>query len=172
MTVFTAQFNGVAITSASGTQDLFELVPDGTTRIRLLEIEIFQASDFGDTEAEIRPLLVMRGHTTTGSGGSAVTPVNVNPYGRASVTTVAANNTTLATAGSPETLLATGWHLQAGFIWRPPQDAPHGMNPFRRNFLIKPSQRCVIRLAVGVTDDLADCGGTVTFEEIGKAPID
>ena len=169
MTVFTAQFNGFALTTANGTHDLFELVPDGTTRIRLLEVELNQGSDFGDAQAEIRPLLFMRGHTTTGSGGSAVTPVNVNPYGRASVTTVASNNTTLATAGSPETLLATGWHLQAGFIWRPPEDLQR--DPFRRHYVIKPSQRFVIRLAVAVADDLADVAGTVTFEEIGKAPI-
>ena len=170
MTVFTAQFNGIAITAASGTQDLFELVPDATTRLRLLEIELNQGSDFGDAQAEIRPLLIMRGHTTTGSGGAAVTPVNVNPYGRVSVTTVARNNTTLASAGSPETLLATGWHLQAGFIWRPPETLVRG-DPFRRHFLVKPSQRLVIRLATAVADDLADVSGTVTFEEIGKSPV-
>ena len=170
MTVFTAQFNGIAITSASGTQDLFELVPDATTRIRILEVEINQGSDFGDAEAEIRPILFMRGHTTTGSGGSAVTPANLSPYGRVSVTTVARNNTTLATAGSPKTVLATGWHLQAGFIWRPPED--FARDPFRRHIVIKPSQRFVIRLATGLADDLADVSATVTFEEIGKAPKD
>ena len=171
MTVFTAQFNGVAITNASGTQDLFELVPDATTRIRLLEIELNQASDFGDAQAEIRTLLIMRGHTTTGSGGGAVTPVNLDPYGRASVTTVARNNTTLATAGSPETIIASGWHLQAGFIWRPPEVSIPGVKLFRRFILVKPSQRIVIRLAEAVTDDLADVSGTVTFEEIGKSPV-
>lgn len=171
MTVFTAQFNGVAITSASGTQDLFELAPGATTRLRLLEVELNQASDFGDAQAEIRTLLFMRGHTTTGSGGSAVTPVNVNPYSRVSVTTVARNNTTLASAGSPETLLATGWHLQAGFIWRPPEDLTRGLDPHRRQYVIQPSQRFVIRLAEAVTDDLADVSGTVTFEEIGKSPV-
>ncbi len=169
MTVFTAQFNGIAVTSASGTQDFFELVPDGTTRIRILEIEINQASDFGDAQAEIRPILIIRGHTTTGSGGAAVTPVNVNPYGRVSVTTVARNNTTLASAGSPETVLASGWHLQAGFIFRQPEDVAR--DPYRRHIVVKPSQRLVIRLAVAVADDLADVSGTVMFEEIGKAPI-
>ena len=164
MTVFTAQFNGVAILNSDGSQDLFELVPDATTRIRILEVEINQASDFGDAQAEIRTILFMRGHTTTGSGGSAVTPGNVSPYSRASVTTVARNNTTLASSGTVVTLLATGWHLQAGFIWRPPED-DRAEVPFRRQFVIKPSQRFVIRLADTVADDLANVSATVTFEE-------
>lgn len=174
MTVFTAQFNGVAITNASGTQDLFELVPDATTRIRLLEIELNQASDFGDAQAEIRTILIMRGHTTTGSGGTAVTPVRVRTAksdARASVTTVAANNTTLATGGSPVTVLATAWHLQAGFIWRPDENAPRGVPAFRRHIEAAPSERLVIRMAEAVTDDLADVSGTVMFEEIGKSPV-
>ena len=169
MTVFTASFSAVSVGAA--TQDLFELVPDATTRVRLLEIEIAQYSplDFGDMQAEILGITILRGHTTGGSGGSVVTPVNVNPYGRASVTTVEANNTTLASAGSPETLLASGWHIQAGFIWRPPEDAPRGVPPFRRHFLIKPSQRLVIRTSAPA-DELTLTNGTVTFEEIGKAP--
>lgn len=168
MTVFTAAFSAVTLTNAGGTQDLFELVPNGTTRLRLLEIELNQYSDFGDAQAEIVALLIMRGHTTTGSGGSAVTPVNLNPYGRASVTTVARNNTTLASAGSPETILASGWHLQAGFIWRPPRSDPP--EEFRRHIIVKPSQRLVIRLNSTLADDVT-ANGTVTFEEIGKAPI-
>ena len=169
MTVFTASFSAITLTNAGGTQDLFELVPDATTRIRILELELNQYSDFADAQAEIVALLIMRGHTTTGSGGSAVTPVNVSPYGRASVTTVARNNTTLASAGSPETLLASGWHLQAGFIWRPPEDFQR--EPFRRQYVVKPSQRLVIRLNSTLADDVT-ANATVTFEEIGKAPTD
>lgn len=167
MTVFTAQFNGVSITNASGTQDIFELVPGATARLRLLEVEINQVSDVADAQAEQRTLLFMRGHTTTGSGGSAVTPVNLNPYGRASVTTVARNNTTLASSGSPETVVATMWNLQAGFVWRPVMFEPP--EAFRRFILVQPSQRFVIRLAEAVTDDLANVSGTVTFEELSTS---
>ena len=42
MTVFTAAFQGVAISAA---QDVFELLPDATTRIRILGFEIAQYSD-------------------------------------------------------------------------------------------------------------------------------
>lgn len=163
MTVFTAAFSAVAISAA---QDLFELVPDGTTRLRILEIDIGQYTDFGDAAAEIIPISLHRGHTVSGSGGSSVTPVNVNPYGRASVTAVEANNTTVATT-SGTLIWASAWHIQAGFIWRQPEDVQR--DPFRRHIIIKPSQRFVIR--IGAPADEITANGTILFEEIGKAPV-
>ncbi len=44
MTVFSASFSAVAISAA---QDLFEIVAPSDSRIRLLEIDIGQYSDFG-----------------------------------------------------------------------------------------------------------------------------
>ena len=165
MTVFTAAFSAVAISAA---QDLFEIVAPSDSRIRLLEIDIGQYTDFGDAAAEILSIAIHRGHTVSGSGGSTVTPENVNPYGRASGATVEANNDTVATT-SGKLLWATAWHLQAGFIWRPPEDVPRGVDPFRRHILIKPSQRLVIRITVPA--DPITTNGSILFEEIGKAPI-
>ena len=48
MTVFTASFSAVAITAA---QDLFEIVAPSNSRVRLLEIDIGQYTDFGDAQA-------------------------------------------------------------------------------------------------------------------------
>ena len=115
MTVFSAVFTAVAISAA---QDLFELVAPSDSRVRLLEIDLAQYSDFADAEAEILPINIFRGHTVSGSGGASVTPANLNPYGRAAGATVERNNTTVATT-SGTLLWATGWHLQAGFICRP-----------------------------------------------------
>lgn len=168
MTVYTATFSGITLTSAGGTQDLFELVPNATTRLRILEVELGQYTDFGDAQAEIVSLLIMRGHTTSGSGGSSVTPGNLDPYSRASVTTVERNNTTLATGGSPVTLLASTWHIQAGFLWRPPEDPK--LIAHRRQIIVQPSQRLVVRMNSALADDVT-ANGTVTFEEIGKAPV-
>lgn len=168
MTVFSATFDAVSVSAA---QDLFEIVAPTNSRVRLLEIDIGQYSplDVGDTEEEIVGLLIMRGHTTTGSGGSAVSANNVNPYGRADGATIAANNTTVATSGTIETLWATQWHVQAGFIWRPLEVG--GINPHRRFILIKPDQRLVIRITAPA-DELTTVNGSILFEEIGKAPID
>ena len=166
MTVFSAAFSAVAISAA---QDLFEIVAPSDSRVRLLEIDIGQYSDFGDAQAEILSLTIHRGHTTSGSGGSSVTPVNVNPYGRLAGTVVEANNTTVATT-SGTLLCSTIWHVQAGFLWSPLENTPHGVLPFRRHILIKPSQRLVIRITIPA--DVFTANGSVLFEEIGKAPID
>ena len=163
MTVFTAAFSAVAITAA---QDLFEIVAPANSRIRLLEIDIGQYTDFGDAAAEIIPLTMFRGHTVSGSGGSSVTPANVSPYGRAAGATVEANNTTVATT-SGVLIWSTAWHIQAGFIWRPPEDME--MDPFRRQIVLQPSQRFVIR--IGAPIDSITTNGTVLFEEMGKAPV-
>ncbi len=165
MTVYTASFSAVAITAA---QDLFEIVAPANSRVRVLEIDIGQYSDFGDAQAEILSIAVHRGHTTSGSGGSTVTPANLNPYGAAAGSTVEANNTTVATT-SGTLLWATGWHVQAGFLWSPPEISPPGVVPFRRHIIVKPSQRLVIRITAP-TDEITT-NGTILFEEIGKSPV-
>ena len=166
MTVFTAVFNGVTISAA---QDLFELVPNATTRIRILEVEAqsYSPLDVG-TEEEILGISFWRGHTVSGSGGSTVTPANVNPYSRVSVTAAEANNTTVATT-SGVMLYSTGFHVQAGFVYRP-NEAPD-RDPFRKHFIIKPSQRFVVRITAPA-DALVGVNGTIIFEEIGKSPQD
>ncbi len=165
MTVFSAAFSAVAITAA---QDLFEIVAPSTSRVRLLEIDIGQYSDFGDAQAEILSIAIWRGHTTSGSGGSTVTPANLNPYGAVAASTVEANNTTVATTSGTR-LWATGWHVQAGFLWSPVEHAPRGVIAFRRHIVIKPSQRLVIRITA--PNDSITTNGSILFEEIGKSPV-
>ena len=165
MTVFTAAFSAVAITAA---QDLFEIVAPADSRVRLLEIDIGQYTDFGDAAAEILSIAIHRGHTVSGSGGSTVTPANLMPYGRAYGGTVEANNDTVATT-SGVLLWATGWHLQAGFIWRPIENDVRAVVPFRRHIVLKPSQRLVIRITAPA--DSITTNGSILFEEIGKSPV-
>ena len=165
MTVFTAPFSAIAVSAA---QDVFELVAPANMRVRMLEIDIGQYSDFGDAQAEILSLTIHTGHTVSGSGGDTITPVNVNPYGAAAGSTVERNNTTEAiTSGT--LWWATAFHVQAGFLWSPLEDAPRGVPMGRRHLLIKPSQRMVIRITAPA-DELT-MNGSILFEEIGKAPV-
>lgn len=163
MAVFTASLTAATITAAGGDSDIFDITPNSLTRIRILEVELNQYSDFGDAQAEILGITFIRGHTTV-SNGSSITPIAVENYGPPSVTTVVGNGTTIASGGTAITMLATSWNLQAGFIWRPPEALER--SPHRRQFIIKPSERLVIRNVSTLTDDItANC--TVTFEEIG-----
>lgn len=153
MAVFTATFNAVAITAA---QDLFEIVASSTRRIVIHEMAIGQYTDFGDAAAEILSVLIMRGHTTTGSGGSAVTPANVrsNSGAESCTATVAKNNTTVATGGSPETLRAEAWNVQAPYIHSPGAD---------ERIELDAGERLVFRITAPA--DSITTNATVTFEE-------
>jgi multidrug resistance efflux pump len=68
MAVYTATFNAVAVTAA---QDLFSIVAPSDGRVVIRELRIGQYSDFGDAQAEILPILLIRGYTVAGSVGSA-----------------------------------------------------------------------------------------------------
>lgn len=153
MTVFVATFTNVAVAAA---QDLFEIVPSASTRLRIREIRIGQFSDAGDAASELLSLTILRGNTTSGSGGSTVTPANVRPWSRAAETVVEVNNTTIASGGSPVTVLSDTWNIQAGWIYAPPKD---------EQIRVEALTRLVVRLSAPL--DSLSVNGTIVFEEIG-----
>jgi hypothetical protein len=91
----------------------------------------------------------MRGHTTSGSGGSSATPRSLAGHtgARSAGATVETNNTTIAADGSPVTLVTDSWNVAGG--WR-----------------YLPEQRLVVRLSAPA--DEVTLNGTLVFEEIGK----
>lgn len=162
MSVFVATFNAIAITAA---QDAFELVAAANSRVVIREIFLGQYSDFGDAQAELLSVLLIRGHGTAGSGGAAATPINLSPYSGApaAVTSVAVNNTTVAVtgAGSPKTMRADVWNLQGargGWLYRPKA---------KDRIIIEKLQRFVVRITAPA--DSITANGTILFEEIGRA---
>jgi len=168
MTVFTATFSGVATSAAQ--QDMFEITAPDTSRVVVHDIVLAQYSDFDpSTETEIISLTILRGHANSGSGGQDITTTgvsNLNPYGRQMASTVERHNTTVASGGTPETLWADMWHLQAGFIWR----LSERMNTLgtEGKILLKPAQRLVVRISAPA--DPITANGTLLFEEIGQVP--
>lgn len=120
--IYTVAFNGVAVTAA---QDLFELTPADDKPITILGWALDQTTDFGDAAAEQLGLQVIRGFTTSGSGGSTPTPVPLDPNDAAASFTAEANNTTVANTGTTTTPYSAGWNIQAGCRdW-----FPEGMQP-------------------------------------------
>jgi hypothetical protein len=101
----------------------------------------------------------MRGHTTSGSGGSSATPVNIAGYSaaRSSGATVETNNSTPAADGSPATLIAESWNVASGYRYLPaPEEHP----------VLEASQRLVVRISAPA--DEITLNGTLVFEEIGR----
>jgi hypothetical protein len=113
--VYTVVFDAVAVSAA---QDLFELTAADDKPIEILRLHLFQSSDVGDAASENLQLKIIRGNTTSGSGGTAPTPQPLGPHDTAAGFTAEVNNTTVASTGTAVTLFAGGWNVQAGCdIW-------------------------------------------------------
>jgi hypothetical protein len=155
MAIFSAVVTGAAVAAA---QDVFEIVAGPATRVRLHEIRLGQTSDFGDAAAEGLSVTLVRGFTTAGSGGGAVTPANL--FGHASAvpatSTVKRNNTTLAQDGTGATILSDAWNVADGWRYEP----LNGQMP-----ILEKGQRLVVRISAPA--DEITLNATLLFEEIG-----
>lgn len=115
--VYTVSFTAVAVTVAV---DLFEITPADDKPIEVLGLFLGQSSDVGDAASESLPYRVIRGHTTSGSGGTATTPRPLNRSGVAAGFAAETCNTTAASVGSTVDLHAGVWNTQAGeYVWLP-----------------------------------------------------
>ena len=113
---YSAQFSDVAVTAA---QDFFSLLVGDDEPISLLGCVISQNTDVGDAAAEALTVRIIRGWGTVGSGGSAPTPINLDARGGAATTTLRANDTTEASAGTDVTLHSEVWNIRMPFIYMP-----------------------------------------------------
>ena len=149
-----AQFENVAVTAA---QDFFEVTPAANKPMVIHGYGLHQTSDTGDAAEEILRISLVRGHTTSGSGGSTVTPALLASSADTASgdTTVEINNTTIAsTAGT--TLYVHGMNVRAGLeVWFPPEARP-GVSAADTTI--------VLRLLAAPADSLT-MGGWIVFEE-------
>ena len=120
--VYTVTFSAVSVAAA---QDLFELTPADDRPIEIVGIELGQTSDVGDAADELLQISIIRGFTTSGSGGTAATPTPLSPLETAAGFTAEVNNTIVANTGTSATLHVGVWNVRAGYInW-----FPEGMRP-------------------------------------------
>lgn len=155
MAIYFATFSAVAVVAA---QDLFEITAPAAIPVAIREITIGQYSDFGDVQAELLSITLVRGHTVTGAGGSTLTSVKRAglTVGTAAASIVKANNTTIASAGSTETLISDSMNVAAGWSYRPlPEE----------RIILQPGARLVCRISLPV--DSLTSNGMLIFEEIG-----
>ena len=108
--------------SVTNAQDFWEINVPSTAVVILHEISLGQITDVGDTNEEILDIIFKRNNTTSGSGGSTVTPTQM--FASAAFGgTVEINNTTKATGGTALTLRRETWNIRTQFLWLPvPED--------------------------------------------------
>lgn len=120
--IYTVVFQAVACTAS---QDFFEVTPADDKPVGLLGLFIANSTDFGDAQDEVLRWSVIRGFTTSGSGGSAPTP---RPTGRSDTAagfTAEVNNTTKANTGTTNIIHADGFNVRAGCAhWWTPETTP------------------------------------------------
>lgn len=151
---YAVTFEGVAVTAAV---DFFELTPADDKPVRLLGLILAQSSDVGDAAEEILRIKVIRGHATSGSGGSAATPVPLSPADTAAGAAAETNNTTIASTGTAVDVLADAFNIRSGYShWWTPETAPECSEASGVRF--------AVRLMAAPADSLT-MSGTLYFEE-------
>lgn len=157
MRVYFVPFENVTV---SASQDFFEISPADDKPVKLLRLKLSNVggtADAGDAQEELLRLSIVRGHTTSGSGGSSPT---ISPA-QSSVDTAAgfaaeANNTTIAsTAGT--TIWADGWNV------RVPYDVP--LVPDERMGASQANTTIVVRLLSTPADSLSVSGVLTVAED-------
>lgn len=116
---YAVTFAAVAIAAA---QDLFEIQPADDKPVEIIGWNIGQTSDAGDAQDEQLQITVVRGHSTSGSGGTSATPRPLNPNDAAAGFTAEVNNTTIASSGTGVALFASAFNVRAGSDVYLPED--------------------------------------------------
>lgn len=120
MRVYTVCVAGATIANTGGDCDLVEISPADDKPVRLLGFTIANVgADVGDAAEEMLQLSVIRGYTTSGSGGSANTPTPLDAIDTAAGFAAEINNTTIASNGTPITCWSGGWNIRVPLteIW-------------------------------------------------------
>lgn len=108
----------IASTAVTAQIDLAELTPADDRPIEIVGIFLHQTTDFGDAAEEVLSLEIIRGHTTSGSGGNTPTPRPLKRGAQAAGFTAETLNTTIASAGTTHTLLADGWNVRVPYLFQ------------------------------------------------------
>lgn len=117
--VYAAGFSAVALLVAC---DIFEVQVPAGKRAAIRGIFLNQFSDFGDANAEILGVTIIRGLAVLGGGGQVLVlqPVKLANVVAPSLV-VNAFRSPVASGGTPATLFADGWNVAAGWIHAPPK---------------------------------------------------
>lgn len=151
--MYAVEFEAVAVTVA---QDFFELSPADDEPVHIHALYLSQSTDFADAEEELLRVKIIRGHATSGSGGTAPTPAALDPKVGAAAAAAEVNNTTIASAGTPVDLHSECFNVRVGMAYIPTPEA--------RPKADQAGTTIVVRLMAAPADSLT-MSGTLIFEE-------
>lgn len=125
--MYSVTISGVA--SPAAAFDFVEVSPAANKPVRLRRVIIAQTSE-PTTEEEQLALTVVRGHTTSGSGGDTTPDGGKMSPGDANASyTAETMNTTIASAGTGVNLVEDAWNTRAGRdLALAPEEAPCCIN--------------------------------------------
>lgn len=150
----------IPFTAQTAQIDFFELTAATGKPCRIHEFFLANSSDVADAQEEMLTLTLKRasGSVTSGSGGSAPTPVPLDPADTASGLTAEVNNTTKLAVGTgaitDERLYAWNVRIPMQIIFTP-ETRP----------LIVPGEKKVLELTTTPADSIT-LGGYVVVEEV------
>lgn len=150
---YSVPFSAVAISVA---QDLWEIAAPAGKPFWLHEVVFGQTSDYGDAQAEGLLVQIKKGvGSTSGSGGTTLTPPQHLTNDSASGITAELNNTTQAVAGggSLTTIRSEPFNEQGGYQYMPTPET---------RILFLPAEVCIISLTAPA--DAITGSGTAVIE--------
>lgn len=148
--MYSVPISPTTLANASGDVDLWEITPADDKPVEIVGIVLAVTSEVGDAAEEILPIQVIRGHATSGSGGSAPTPAALDPTDAAAGFTAEVMNTTVASAGTGVTLYADALNVRAGLpVWFPEGCGPRASQA---------NTTIVVRSSATVADDVTFTG--------------
>lgn len=152
--MYSVSFNAVAVTAQ---QDLFEIVAAAGKNCRIHALYLSQSTEVGDTAEEGLNIIIKAGQTTSGTGGTAPTPVPQNVTDAAAGFTAEVNNTTKASTGTIVTHHADNWNVRVPYLWLPTP---------AMQIELTGSRRLTVELGTTPTDSIT-MSGTLYVEEFG-----
>ena len=152
--MYTVIFNAVAVTAQ---QDLFEITAAAGKNLRIRGGFLSQSTEVGDAQEEGLNITLKSGQTTSGTGGSAPTPVPNNVTDAAAGFAAEVNNTTKASTGTIVTHHATNWNVRAETMF---------LLPPEMCIELTGSRRMTIELGTTPADSIT-MSGTLYVEEFG-----
>ncbi len=157
--IYTVPFTAT-VTNSGGNADLWEITPGDDYPCKIRGLRLGQTSELGDTaEESLRISIIrMRATVTSGSGGSAGAPEQVDLANQAPTFASETNNATVATtSGDTEIIEEIAWNIRSSpfEIWYPDPDfAPKCVQ----------TEVLLVRLQSTVADDITFVG-TLWIEE-------